>query len=129
PFLQCDWWCRRHVTRRRPGEELASHNYDQGKQDSQADEASRQTVRGDQILRQWRNIDSCSAVTPTDQSDHEAALGAAEPTHRRWSCRGVPQAHADAAQYAEADDQAGVTLQQSGENAAASKRKAAQCCA
>src|SRR5439155_19647943 len=88
------------------------------KQPAERDETAGESVVGDQVLRQRSDVDRGPAVTRDDKPDDEPAAVRAEPAHGGGRGGGVAEAHADAAEDAEAEDQPEIPLHPPGEDAA-----------
>ena len=83
------------------------------------------TAGGDQIGRQRADVQGRAAVAAYHQTGDQAPLMRAEPGESRRRGRGITDPHADAAEDAEPDDQAGVALHQTGDDTAHRQKEAA----
>ena len=78
-----------------------------------------------QIGCQGRDVQGRAAVTAYHQTGDQATFMRAEPGQSRRRGRRITDAHADAAEDAEPDDQAGIALHQAGDDTAHRQEEAA----
>jgi hypothetical protein len=115
----------RHIVLGRREQQLAAQNGDHGKNPAQCKEAAADAELVDEILAEPADIDGGAAVSGNHGAGDQSAFVGAEPFQGCRRGRRIAQAHADAAQDTEAEDQAQLAFHQGGDHAAQGQEEAA----
>ena len=118
--------CNGPVIAARIRQQLSSRHNHNGKEDSQRNKTSRDSVIGDQMFSRRRNVNGSRPVAANHQTRDKPPTMRAEPFHCCGRGSRIAKSHADAAQHTESGQQSPVAATKACQNATAAKEQTTQ---